>query len=214
MPVSASSSSRPSPSKLARRARTFVVSGPSGVGKGTLVALLRERVASLGLTVSATTRGPRPGEVDGVAYYFLSDEEFDRRVAAGDFLEWAWVHGHRYGTLRQEVERVTGAGSSVVLEIDVQGGLMVRERVPEAVLVFVEPPSMDELERRLRGRGTESEADIDRRLANAREEMSQASLYDVRIVNDDLERACLELQQVIDTYENNGGPSQDVCDQA
>lgn len=199
---------------MARRARTFVVSGPSGVGKGTLVALLRERVVSLGLTVSATTRGPRPGEVDGVAYYFLSDEEFDRRVAAGDFLEWAWVHGHRYGTLRQEVERVTGAGSSVVLEIDVQGGLMVRERVPEAVLVFVEPPSMDELERRLRGRGTESEADIERRLANAREEMAQAPLYDVRIVNDDLERACLELQQVIDTYENNGGPSQDVCDQA
>lgn len=199
---------------MARRARTFVVSGPSGVGKGTLVALLRERVVSLGLTVSATTRGPRPGEVDGVAYYFLSDEEFDRRVAAGDFLEWAWVHGHRYGTLRQEVERVTGAGSSVVLEIDVQGGLMVRERVPEAVLVFVEPPSMDELERRLRGRGTESEVDIERRLANAREEMAQAPLYDVRIVNDDLERACLELQQVIDTYENNGGPSQDVCDQA
>lgn len=199
---------------MARRARTFVVSGPSGVGKGTLVALLREHVVSLGLTVSATTRGPRPGEVDGVAYYFLSDEEFDRRVAAGDFLEWAWVHGHRYGTLRQEVERVTGAGSSVVLEIDVQGGLMVRERVPEAVLVFVEPPSMDELERRLRGRGTESEADIERRLANAREEMAQAPLYDVRIVNDDLERACLELQQVIDTYENNGGPSQDVCDQA
>lgn len=199
---------------MARRARTFVVSGPSGVGKGTLVALLRERVVSLGLTVSATTRGPRPGEVDGVAYYFLSDEEFDRRVAAGDFLEWAWVHGHRYGTLRQEVERVTGSGSSVVLEIDVQGGLMVRERVPEAVLVFVEPPSMDELERRLRGRGTESEADIERRLANAREEMAQAPLYDVRIVNDDLERACLELQQVIDTYENNGGPSQDVCDQA
>lgn len=199
---------------MARRARTFVVSGPSGVGKGTLVALLRERVASLGLTVSATTRDPRPGEVDGVAYYFLSDEEFDRRVAAGDFLEWAWVHGHRYGTLRQEVERVTGAGSSVVLEIDVQGGLMVRERVPEAVLVFVEPPSMDELERRLRGRGTESEADIERRLANAREEMAQAPLYDVRIVNDDLERACLELRKVIDTYENNGGPSQDVCDQA
>ena len=149
-----------------------------------------------------------------MAYYFLSDEEFDRRVAAGDFLEWAWVHGHRYGTLRQEVERVTGAGSSGVLEIDVRGGLMVRERVPEAVLVFVEPPSMDELERRLRGRGTESEADIERRLANAREEMAKAPLYDVRIVNDDLERACLELQQVIDTYENNGGPSQDVCDQA
>lgn len=149
-----------------------------------------------------------------MAYYFLTDEEFDRHVEAGDFLEWAWVHGHRYGTLRQEVRRLTDAGSSVMLEIDVQGGLMVRERVPDAVLVFVEPPSMEELERRLRGRGTESEAEVERRLANARREMAQAPLYDVRIVNDDLERACSELRQVIDTYENNGGPSQDVCDQA
>ncbi|HBO61302.1 guanylate kinase [Olsenella sp. An188] len=199
---------------MSRRARTFVVSGPSGVGKGTLVAMLRERLDCLGLTVSATTREPRPGEVEGTSYYFMDDDEFDRLVEGGEFLEWAWVHGHRYGTLRREVERVTGRGLSVILEIDVQGGLNVRRADPEAVLVFIEPPSAEELERRLRGRGTEDEASIERRLSGAREEMGKASLYDVRIVNDDLERACAELQDVIRTYETNGGPTEDVCDQA
>ena len=184
------------------------------MGKGTLVALLRERLPRLGLTVSATTREPRPGEKDGVAYYFLTEDEFDRRVAAGEFLEWAWVHGHRYGTLREEVERVTGQGRSVVLEIDVQGGLNVREALPDAVLVFIEPPSAEELERRLRGRGTEDEASIERRLAGAREEMACAPRYDVRIVNDDLERAVGELMSTIEKYENNGGLPEDVCDQA
>ena len=184
------------------------------MGKGTLVALLRERTSCLGLTVSATTREPRPGETDGVSYHFMNDEEFDCRLAAGEFLEWAWVHAHRYGTLKSEVERVLAGGQSVVLEIDVQGGLSVRSVMPEAVLVFVEPPSMDELERRLRGRGTEDEEQVRLRLANASEEMSHAGEYDVRIVNDDLERACLELEAVIHTYEMDGGPSQDVRDQA
>lgn len=186
---------------MTREARLFVVSGPSGVGKGTLVALLRERLTRLGLTVSATTREPRPGEVDGVSYHFLDDAEFERRVGEGEFLEWAWVHGHRYGTLRSEVERVLAEGRSVVLEIDVQGALNVRASHPEAVLVFIEPPSPEELERRLRGRGTEDEASIERRLANARREMSYADRYDVRIVNDDLDRAVDELAHVIDSYE-------------
>ena len=199
---------------MARRARTFVVSGPSGVGKGTLVSLLRERTPELGLTVSATTRSPRPGEVDGTSYYFMSEDEFDRRVERGEFLEWAWVHGHRYGTLHDEVRRVTGEGRSVVLEIDVQGGINVRRVVPDAVLVFIEPPSMEELERRLRGRGTEDEGSIETRLENARKEMGYAPRYDVRIVNDELERACLELQEVIQTYEKDGGPTEDVRDQA
>ena len=176
--------------------------------------MLRERVSCLGLTVSATTREPRPGETDGVSYHFMNDEEFDRRLAAGEFLEWAWVHAHRYGTLKSEVERVLAGGESVVLEIDVQGGLAVRSAMPEAVLVFVEPPSMEELERRLRGRGTEEEEQVRLRLANASAEMSHAGEYDVRIVNDDLERACLELEDVIHTYEMDGGPSQDVRDQA
>lgn len=182
------------------------------MGKGTLVALLRERLSCLGLTVSATTREPRPGEKDGTSYYFMDDAEFERRVAAGEFLEWAWVHGHRYGTLRSEVERVLATGSSVVLEIDVQGGLSVRDAMPEAVLVFVEPPSIEELERRLRGRGTEDEAQIETRLSNARGELAHAPEYDVRIVNDDLDRACSELEEVIHTYEMDGGPSQDVRD--
>ena len=191
-----------------------MVSGPSGVGKGTLVARLRERRPGLGLTVSATTRPPRAGETDGVSYHFLDDAEFARRVENGEFLEWARVHGHRYGTLRSEAERLMARGVSVVLEIDVQGGLNVRTVYPEVVLVFIEPPSMGELERRLRGRGTEDESSIELRLANASHEMDLASLYDVRIVNDDLERATEELAATIDLYEMDGGPTKDVSDQA
>ena len=177
------------------------MSGPSGVGKGTLVAELRRRVPSLGLTVSATTRSPREGEKDGVSYYFLSEEEFGRRVEAGEFLEWANVHGHRYGTLHSEVDRLFDEGRSVVLEIDVQGGLNVRRVRPDTVLVFIEPPSAEELERRLRGRGTEDEATIRLRLDNAASEFEAAASYDERIVNDDLDRAVGELADLIDSYE-------------
>lgn len=161
----------------------------------------------LGLTVSATTRAPRPGEVDGVAYHFMGDDEFDRLVDGGEFLEWAQVHDHRYGTLRSEVEHVVASGRSVVLEIDVQGALNVRRIMPDAVLVFIEPPSMAELERRLRGRGTEDEGSLELRLADARHEMTLAPSYDARVVNDDLERAAAELERLIDSYEKDGGPS-------
>ena len=199
---------------MTRSARLFVVSGPSGVGKGTLVARVRDRLPGLGLTVSATTRAPREGEKNGVSYYFMDDSEFARRIENGEFLEWANVHGHRYGTLRAEAERLMAEGSSVVLEIDVQGGLNVRKVYPDVVLVFIEPPSIGELERRLRGRGTEDESSIELRLANANHEMELASLYDVRIVNDDLERAADELVSTIDLYEKDGGPTKDVSDQA
>lgn len=197
---------------MERSARLFVVSGPSGVGKGTLVAKVRGDRPSLGLTVSATTRPPRPGEVDGVSYFFMDDAEFSRRVSQGEFLEWANVHGHRYGTLLSEVRRNLAEGRSLILEIDVQGGLNVRRIHPDAVLVFIEPPSMDELERRLRGRGTEDEASIECRLENVRREMEMAASYDVRIVNDDLTRASEELERTIDLYESNGGSTKDVSD--
>lgn len=191
---------------MARRPRLFVVSGPAGVGKGTLVARVRQLVPTLGLTVSATTRAPRPGEVDGREYHFLTDEEFDRDVADGAFLEWAWVHGYRYGTPRSELARAFGQGLSVILEIDVQGGFHVREAYPEAVLVFVEPPSMEELERRLRSRGTEAERDVERRLADAAGEIRAGEAYDVRITNDVLEDAAQELARVIGRYETEGEP--------
>lgn len=190
---------------MARSAKLFVVSGPSGVGKGTLVSLLRDKRPNLGLTVSATTRSPRPGEVDGVAYYFLSDEEFKKRVDAGEFLEWAHVHGHCYGTLKSEVDRLISAGQSVVLEIDVQGGLMVYKQYPNAILVFIKPPSFEELEQRLRGRGTEDEKTISTRLSNASREMEYANDYTVCIVNDNLETALSKLEEVFDDYESDGG---------
>ncbi|WP_077597896.1 guanylate kinase [Olsenella urininfantis] len=187
--------------------RLFVVSGPSGAGKGTLLSLLRKRRPDLGLTVSATTRSPRPGETDGVSYHFLSEEEFSARLERGEFLEWADVHGHRYGTLRSEVDARLAAGVSVVLEIDPQGAFHVREVYPEAVLVFIEPPSLEILEERLRARGTEEEAQIELRMKNALHEMELAGRYDVRVVNDELARATDELAQLFERYEMDGGNS-------
>lgn len=184
--------------------RLFVVSGPAGVGKGTLVAKARAKRPDLELTVSATTRSPRPGEVAGVSYHYLSDEEFARRVENGEFIEWADVHGHRYGTLRSEVVDRIARGSSVILEIDYQGAFNVRKTFPEAVLVFIEPPSFEELERRLRGRATEDEAQIELRLSNARRELAYGEQYDVRVVNDDVERATDELLAVFAQYEKDG----------
>ena len=185
--------------------RLFVISGPSGAGKGTLLAELRKQRPDLGLTVSATTRSPRPGEVDGTSYYFLSGEEFRRRIAAGEFVEWAEVHGHLYGTLVSEVKRLLAKGHSLVLEIDVQGALNVRKVYPDAVLVFIEPPSLQVLEERLRGRGTEDEASIELRLKNARHEMELADQYDVRIVNNTVDRAAQELGSVMRRFEMDGG---------
>ena len=190
---------------MTRQSRLFVISGPSGAGKGTLIAQLRKEHPELGLAVSATTRSPRPGEVDGKDYYFLSEGEFKRRVAAGEFVEWAYVHGHMYGTLVKEVERLLAQGKSLILEIDIQGALNVKKVWPDAVLIFIEPPSLEELERRLRGRGTEDEQSIELRLKNAKHEMTLADDYDVCIVNDTVDRAVRELSDTIERYETEGG---------
>lgn len=173
---------------------------------------LRERRPNLGLTVSATTRTPRAGEMEGISYYFISEEDFSAKVEAGEFLEWATVHGHRYGTLRSEVERNLSQGRSLVLEIDVQGGLNVRNVYEDVVLIFIAPPSTEELVRRLRGRGTEDEGTIAIRLETAEHEMELMDAYDATIVNDDLEQALSELDALFESYEMDGGSSHDVGD--
>ena len=160
------------------------------MGKGTLIKRLLERVSGLQLAVSATTRDPRPGEVNGVDYHFLSQEDFDRRVAAGEFVEHAVYAGHSYGTLRTELER---PARGIVLEIDVQGARQVRETLPEAARIFIEPPSFEALVERLTERGSDSPEQIERRLAAAREELEARDEFDHHIVNDDLERAVGEL---------------------
>lgn len=174
----------------------LVITGPSGVGKGTLIKRLLERVAGLQLAVSATTRAPRPGEVNGRDYHFLSAEDFARRVAAGEFVEHAQYAGNRYGTLVSELKR---PARGIVLEIDVQGARQVRARLPEAVQVFIEPPSFEDLESRLATRGSDRPEQIERRLAAARAELEAAGEFDHRIVNDDLEQALQELEQLAAT---------------
>lgn len=175
------------------RGKLFVLSGPSGAGKGTLVARLCDRIPHCWVSVSATTREPREGEIDGVHYFFLSDEQFDELVASDGLLESATVHAKRYGTPRHSVEEHLDAGEHVVLEIDVQGGLQVKQKAPGAHLIFIEPPSMIALRDRLVGRGTEDDAAIDRRMKAAEVELSQKKEYDYTLVNDDLEKATDEL---------------------
>ncbi len=178
--------------------RLIVLAGPTAVGKGTVVRALREMAPDVYVSVSATTREPRPGEVDGVHYHFISAEDFDRRVAAGEFLEWAVVHGHhRYGTLRGPVDERLAAGESVLLEIDLQGARQVKETMPDAHFVFLSPPSWDELVSRLVGRGTEGEEERERRLATARAEMAAVAEFDQVIVNDTVEHAARELLGVV-----------------
>ncbi|WP_276915452.1 guanylate kinase [Parvibacter caecicola] len=176
-----------------RTGNLFVVSGPSGAGKGTLVARLLEAVPDSWVSVSATTRAPRAGEVGGVSYYFLDRDEFLRRAETDGFLEWAEYAGNCYGTPRSSVEQKIAEGKQVILEIDVQGAFQIKDKIPEAHLVFIEPPSMEVLEARLRGRGTEADDVIEKRMQAARLELSQKMRYDKRLVNDDLDSAVAEL---------------------
>lgn len=182
-----------------RTGKLFVLAGPSGVGKGSIVRkILAHDPEGLSLSVSVTTRAPRPTEVDGVDYFFVDDDAFERMIRAGELLEWAEIVGHRSGTPRGFVEGRLAEGRNVVLEIDVVGASQIRERVPGAVLIFVEPPSTEELERRLRGRGTETEERIRLRLETAAWELGQREWFDHVVVNDELERASAQVTAIID----------------
>jgi guanylate kinase len=176
----------------------LVITGTSGAGKGTLVQELLRRVPQVALAVSATTRERRPGELDGVHYWFISEEEFDRRLADDDFLEYyAFPWGQRSGTLWSELDRIRDAGKAPLLELEPNGALAVKGRVPDAILVFITAPDFAELERRLRERATETTGEIDARLRLARRQLDQAEQCDYVIVNDEIERAAEELEGIV-----------------
>ena len=175
----------PAINPLLRRGLLYVLSSPSGAGKTTISHMLLEADDGIGLSISATTRPMRPGEEDHVDYHFVSDAEFDRRIAAGEFLEWAHVFGHRYGTLKSEVHRQIEDGRDVLLDIDWQGTQQLKQVDPDIVRVFILPPSMEELERRLRERGTDSEDVIESRMARSAAEISHWAEYDYVLINDD-----------------------------
>jgi guanylate kinase len=193
-------------------AHLFIISGPSGAGKGTLVKELLRRVPEVWVSVSATTRVPRPGEKDGIDYFFLTPGEFEVRVRHGEFLEHAEVHGNRYGTLRAPVERRLGAGVDVLLEIDPQGAAQVRRVMDLSRLIFVKAPTTEELEKRIRYRGTETEEQLRTRLKTAERELAVEGMYDFVVIHDDVSRASDELVAYIrslseDAAENTGAPS-------
>jgi len=179
--------------------RLLVLAGPTAVGKGTVSAYIRENYPDVILSVSATTRAPRPGEVDGVHYYFVDDDEFDRKIAAGELLEWAVVHNsYRYGTPRPPIDEALAAGHRVMLEIDLQGARQVREVMPEALLVFLLPPSWEELVRRLIGRGTEGPEEQQRRLDTAKVELAAQDEFDAKVVNREVGQAAREVVELMD----------------
>ncbi len=182
----------------------FVVTGPSGAGKGTLIKLVLPRFAELAATVSATTRAQRPGEDDGVDYWFLSREEFDRKIDAGEFLEWVDYVGNRYGTLRSEIERLHAEGKAPLLELETEGALRVKRREQNAVTIFVTAPVV-ELERRLRDRATESTGVIDERIEMARRQLEEREAFDHVVDNDDLDRAADELAEIVARALNSAG---------
>jgi guanylate kinase len=178
--------------------RLVVLAGPTAVGKGTVSTFIRENFPEVKFSVSATTRAPRPGEVDGVHYYFVSDEEFDRKIAAGELLEWATVHNsYRYGTPRPPIDAALEQGDSILLEIDLQGARLVRAAMPEARLIFLLPPTWEELVRRLIGRGTEAPAEQQRRLETAKVELAAQDEFDFKVTNHDVEQAAREVVELM-----------------
>ncbi len=177
--------------------KLVVLTGPSGVGKGTLLARLRAHHPDLFVSISATTRSPRAGEVNGVNYYFMTVPEFEAGIAAGEFLEWAQYVGNFYGTPRLPVVERLAAGQSVLLEIEVEGAMQVKKNFPAAMLVFILPPSMEALVTRLQGRGTDDLAVVEQRLAKANQEIAVADQFDFRVVNDDLDRTVAEVEALL-----------------
>lgn len=177
--------------------KLVVLTGPSGVGKGTLLARLCAQYPDLFVSISATTRSPRSGEVNGVHYHFMTISDFEAGIAAGEFLEWAQYVGNFYGTPRQPVVERLSAGQSVVLEIEVEGALQVKKNFPAAMLVFILPPSMEALVTRLQGRGTDDLAAVEQRLAKAKQEIAVADQFDFRVVNDDLDRTVAEVETLL-----------------
>ena len=189
--------------------RLTVLAGPTAVGKGSLAERVRTSWPQVWMSVSATTRPPRPGEREGVHYHFVDEAEFDRLVAEGQMLEWAVVHGrHRYGTPRRPVEQALADGRPALLEIDLQGARQVRAAMPEALFVFLAPPSWDELVRRLVGRGTEDQQERERRLDTARVELAAEGEFDVTVVNDDLEQAAARLVALMGVTQHDPAPGQ------
>ncbi|MBQ1511612.1 MAG: guanylate kinase [Selenomonadaceae bacterium] len=175
----------------------IVVSGASGTGKGTVCNALMESLPELAYSISATTRSPRKGEQDGVNYYFLAREEFEKMIEEGGFLEWAEVYGNYYGTPLKKIQERLAEGQDILLEIDTQGALKVMEKCPEGVFIFLLPPSLEELERRIRGRGTETEESIARRLGAAKEEIGVGRKYKYVVVNDRVEKAVEQIQAIL-----------------
>ena len=193
-----------------RKGLLVLVSGPSGTGKGTVCNLLREKHPELAYSISATTRQPRPGEVDGVNYYFYAKAKFEAMIEAGELLEWANVYGNYYGTPKQAVLDRLEAGEDILLEIDTQGALNVMEAMPEGLYVFLLPPSLEELEKRLRGRGTETEESIARRLGAAKEEIGRAVKYRYVVVNDTVEKAEETIANIIAAEHNRTDLNEDL----
>lgn len=183
--------------KTSKNFNFIVFTGPSGVGKGTVLRAILARHPEWYLSTSATTRSPRPGEINGKHYYFLSRPEFEAQVAQGEFLEWAEFAGHFYGTPRQPIMQHLAQGERVILEIELEGARQVRSSAPEAVQIFMRPPSLAVLEERIRSRGQDSEEAIQRRLTRAKVEIASADEFDIQIINDDLERAIAELERVL-----------------
>lgn len=177
--------------------KLFVISGPSGAGKGTLREHALDNIENLVYSISCTTRKPRDGEIDGVQYRFISHEKFKEDIEKNLFLEYAHVHADFYGTLKADVIKELNAGKNVLLEIDVQGALQVREKISDAILIFIAPPSLEELEKRLRDRHTETEENLNLRMSNAKKELELKDKYDYVIINDDLETASKELRDLI-----------------